>query len=313
MEVEHTLKCPACQDFFTEPVMLPCGHNFCLTCIQAVWDTGVSDEGPVFCPECQIFLLSDLTLEVNTSLQAKVKQFTMTRSSPEEPQRTTTGKPSPTVHCDHCIDTAVVAVRTCLTCDASLCQAHALLHQRRSALKEHTVVEVTGDPLSLKCREHREELKLFCLDERLPVCCLCVLVGSHKNHQAVQLHEACADLKSTLQTTMDQLLKRKSEAEHFIKDLESLYSQTVRFAADFRERISDKYSRIRVVLDGDERLMMQIIDAEETHMTEWLETQRAFMEAQIKDIDGLRASSKSLLQETNDLHFLQQISAQDLW
>lgn len=76
-------------------------------------------------------------------------------------------------------------------------------------------------------------------------------------------------------------------------------------AADFRERISDKYSRIRVVLDGDERLMMQIIDAEEACTTEWLEEQRGIMEAQIKEIDKFRAASKSLIQETNDLRFLQ--------
>lgn len=76
-------------------------------------------------------------------------------------------------------------------------------------------------------------------------------------------------------------------------------------AAEFRERISDKYSRIHVVLNGDERLMMQIIDAEEANMTEWLEAQRAIVEAQIKEIDTFRASSKSLLQETNDLRFLQ--------
>ena len=84
---------------------------------------------------------------------------------------------------------------TCLTCDASLCRAHALLHQQRAALREHTVVGVTGDPMSLKCREHREELKLFCMEDRVPVCCLCVLVGSHKSHRAVQLQEACSDLK----------------------------------------------------------------------------------------------------------------------
>lgn len=51
--------------------------------------------------------------------------------------------------------------------------------------------------------------------------------------------------------------------------------------------------------------MMQIIDAEEAYMTEWLETQRCIMEAQIEEINSLRATSKSLLQETNDLQFLQ--------
>ncbi|KAJ4949330.1 hypothetical protein JOQ06_020845 [Pogonophryne albipinna] len=312
--VEETLKCPVCQDFFTDPVTLPCGHDFCLTCIRAVWGTEGSDKAPFFCPECQIFLPSNLTLEVNTSLQTKVKDLATNRPSTAE-QRTTTQSrattSSSTIHCDHCIETPSVAIKTCLTCDASLCQAHALLHQQRTALREHTVVEVTDDPLSLKCREHRDELKLFCMEERIPVCCLCLLVGMHKNHKAVQLQEACADFKSILEATMNQLLKRINEAEHAIMDLESLYTQTLKSAADFRERISDKYSRIRVVLDGDERLMMQIIDAEETYMTEWLEAQRGSMEAQIKEIDSLRASSKSLLRETNELRFLQQITAQN--
>ncbi|XP_040906338.1 tripartite motif-containing protein 14-like [Toxotes jaculatrix] len=313
--VEEGLKCPVCQDFFTDPVTLQCGHNFCLTCIQAVWETDGPNEGPFFCPECQIFLPSDLTLEINTSLQTKVKDFIANGSSIAQLQTTSSSratKSPSTVLCDHCIEMSSVAIRTCLTCDASLCQAHALLHEQRSALREHSVVEVTGDPLSLKCRDHRDELKLFCMEEKVPVCCLCVLVGMHKNHKAYQLHEACAHFKGMLETTMNQLLKRRSEAELAIKDLESLYTQTVNSAADFRERISDKYSRIRVVLDGDERLMMQIIDAEETYMTEWLEAQRAIMEAQIKEIDSLRASSKSLLQDTNDLRFLQQITAQNL-
>nr|XP_019947259.1 PREDICTED: E3 ubiquitin-protein ligase TRIM11-like [Paralichthys olivaceus] len=313
--VEETLKCPVCQDVFTDPVTLPCGHDFCLTCIQTVWETDGRDEGPHFCPECQIFLPSEATLEINTTLQTKVKDFATDRPSTAQLQAAALSrapKSPSTVRCDHCIETPSVAVRTCLTCDASLCQAHTLLHEQRSALREHTVVEVTGDPLSLKCREHRDELKLFCMEEKVPVCCLCVLVGVHKNHKASQLHEACAHFKGMLETSMNQLLKRRSEAEFAIKDLESLYTQTVRFAADFRERISDKYNRIRVVLDGDERLMMQIIDAEETHMTEWLETQRSMMEAQITEIDSLRASSKLLLRDTNDLRFLQQITAQNL-
>lgn len=180
--VEESLKCPVCQDVFTDPVTLPCGHHFCLTCIQAVWETDGPSEGPLFCPECQILLPSDLALQVNSSLQSRVRDFTAkTASSP--------------VLCDHCIESPSVAVRTCLTCDASLCQAHALQHQQRSALREHTVVEVTEDPLSLKCREHRDELKLFCAEDRVAVCCLCVLLGEHKNHRALQLREACADFK----------------------------------------------------------------------------------------------------------------------
>nr|XP_020460219.1 E3 ubiquitin-protein ligase TRIM39-like isoform X3 [Monopterus albus] len=252
---------------------------------------------------------------INISLQTKIKDFTTNLPSAAELQPTTPSretKSSSTIQCDHCIEARPVAIRTCLTCDASLCQAHTLLHQQRSTLRKHTVVDVTSDLLSLKCKDHHDELKFFCMEEKVPVCCMCVLVGMHKNHKATQLHEACADFKSMLETSMNQLLKRRCDAEHAIKDLESLYTQTVESAAEFRERISDKYSRIRVVLDGDERLMMQIIDAEEIYMTEWLDTQRDIIEAQIKEIDSLRASSRSLLEETNALKFLQQITAQNL-
>lgn len=187
---KESLHCPVCQDVFTDPVTLPCGHDFCLSCIQTVWETDDSNEVPLFCPECRVLLAPDLTLEINASLQAKVMDKTSTpTAAPCRKSKIST------INCDHCIETPSVAVRTCLTCDASLCQAHALLHQQRSALREHTVVEVTEDPLSLKCREHREELKLFCMEEKTPVCCLCVLVGEHKNHKASQLHEACANFK----------------------------------------------------------------------------------------------------------------------
>ncbi|XP_061141624.1 E3 ubiquitin-protein ligase TRIM69-like [Syngnathus typhle] len=248
--VEETLKCPACQDLFTDPVKLPCRHYFCLTCIQAV-----CEGAPLFCPECQILLPSNLTLEIDASLQSKVKDFSVKSSTSALLTET---KLSSTIRCDHCIETPSEAIRTCLTCDASLCQAHALLHEQRSALREHTVVE------------------------------------------------------SMLETTVKQLLQMRCEAENAIKDLEFMYTQTVMSAADFRERISDKYNRIRVVLDGDERLMMQIIDAEEECMSEWLEAQRGIVEARIKEIDQLRVSSKLLLQETHDLSFIQQVTTQNL-
>lgn len=242
-----------CQDVFTDPVTLPCQHNFCLNCIRTVWETDGTNEVPLFCPECQVLFASELTLEINASLHAKVKDISTGKTTSAVTQTAAPNRESKfsSINCDHCIETPSVAIRTCLTCDASLCQAHALLHQQRSALREHTVVEVTKDPLSLKCREHREELKLFCMEEKSLVCCLCALVGAHKNHEAAQLHEASANFKvsirfvrsieleekfskwgivciqSALEATMDQLLKRRAEAEHAIKDLESFYAETV--------------------------------------------------------------------------------------
>ncbi|XP_055487828.1 LOW QUALITY PROTEIN: uncharacterized protein LOC129695105 [Leucoraja erinacea] len=55
--------CPICQDFFTDPVALKCGHNFCRSCITQSWDR----EGRNSCPECREES-TERTLRVNRAL-----------------------------------------------------------------------------------------------------------------------------------------------------------------------------------------------------------------------------------------------------
>ncbi|XP_078272282.1 zinc-binding protein A33-like [Rhinoraja longicauda] len=55
--------CPICLDFFTDPVILECGHNFCRSCITQSWDR----EGRNSCPECREDI-TDRTLRVNRAL-----------------------------------------------------------------------------------------------------------------------------------------------------------------------------------------------------------------------------------------------------
>ncbi|XP_055486276.1 zinc-binding protein A33-like isoform X3 [Leucoraja erinacea] len=55
--------CPICKDFFTDPVALDCGHNFCRSCITQSWDR----EGRNSCPECREES-ANRTLRVNRAL-----------------------------------------------------------------------------------------------------------------------------------------------------------------------------------------------------------------------------------------------------
>ncbi|XP_072890441.1 zinc-binding protein A33-like [Hemitrygon akajei] len=41
--------CPVCLDFFTDPVILECGHNFCRSCITRCWEREERNS----CPECR--------------------------------------------------------------------------------------------------------------------------------------------------------------------------------------------------------------------------------------------------------------------
>ncbi|XP_062904004.1 zinc-binding protein A33-like isoform X1 [Mobula hypostoma] len=55
--------CSICLDFFTDPVILECGHNFCRSCITRCWER----EDRNSCPDCRV-VFADRTLKVNRAL-----------------------------------------------------------------------------------------------------------------------------------------------------------------------------------------------------------------------------------------------------
>ncbi|XP_059839411.1 zinc-binding protein A33-like [Hypanus sabinus] len=55
--------CPICQAFFTDPVILECGHNFCRSCITRCWEREERNS----CPEGRE-VFADRTLRVNRAL-----------------------------------------------------------------------------------------------------------------------------------------------------------------------------------------------------------------------------------------------------
>ncbi|KAM9445846.1 E3 ubiquitin-protein ligase TRIM35-like [Clarias gariepinus] len=46
---EEEFCCPVCRDVFRDPVLLPCSHSFCRTCLQKCWEIKKYPE----CPECR--------------------------------------------------------------------------------------------------------------------------------------------------------------------------------------------------------------------------------------------------------------------
>lgn len=48
------------------------------------------------------------------------------------------------------------------------------------------------------CPEHDEKLKLFCFEDKQPICVVCFTSKKHKNHQCAPIVEAVEDLKVNL-------------------------------------------------------------------------------------------------------------------
>uniref|UniRef100_A0A8C0H1W7 RING-type domain-containing protein n=1 Tax=Chelonoidis abingdonii TaxID=106734 RepID=A0A8C0H1W7_CHEAB len=48
--LQGEVTCPVCLEYFTEPVSLECGHNFCRACISQCWE---GSDTAASCPQCR--------------------------------------------------------------------------------------------------------------------------------------------------------------------------------------------------------------------------------------------------------------------
>ncbi|XP_036299463.2 E3 ubiquitin-protein ligase TRIM69 isoform X1 [Pipistrellus kuhlii] len=84
-EITKELHCLLCNDWFRDPLMLTCGHNFCQACIQNFWK---QQEKETFCPKCKILCqygncAFNLVLE---KLVEKIKELPLLKGHPQCPE-----------------------------------------------------------------------------------------------------------------------------------------------------------------------------------------------------------------------------------
>ncbi|KAG3261794.1 tripartite motif containing 69, transcript variant X1 [Ictidomys tridecemlineatus] len=84
-DITMELHCPLCNDWFRDPLMLSCGHNFCQICIQNFWKLQAKE---TFCPECKMLCqYSNCTFNlVLEKLVEKIKKLPLLKGHPQCPE-----------------------------------------------------------------------------------------------------------------------------------------------------------------------------------------------------------------------------------
>lgn len=171
--------CPICQDLLRDPVAIPCGHSYCMTCIDHHWRNG-DPQKAVSCLQCRQSFTPKPILSMNTILadmveKLKVMELPAAHSQTRE------------VECDFCSpDSRDRAVKSCLVCLVSYCSAHLQPHYQSAALKKHKLVEASRHLQEKICPQHNRLLERFCQTDGQCVCLLCVIDG-HKDHDTVSV------------------------------------------------------------------------------------------------------------------------------
>lgn len=126
-----------------------------------------------------------------TKIQEDLKESEAPKKPDEEPKEEIKEEPlgPDDVVCDSCIERPCRALKSCLTCLVSYCEAHLRPHLENPKFQNHRLVDPLQDIERRTCESHKWPLELFCCAD---TCCICqdCLTEDHRGHNTVTVVEA---------------------------------------------------------------------------------------------------------------------------
>ncbi|XP_033823404.1 E3 ubiquitin-protein ligase TRIM39-like [Periophthalmus magnuspinnatus] len=317
---EDQFLCSICLKVFTDPVTLPCGHNFCRKCIDQIWPINAKCR----CPSCKKIFFFRPELKVNTFIakmtahfqrsqynctwrsgkaNAAKEQASEKEAAKEQASEKEAAKPGE-VSCDMCSQPKRRALKSCLVCLCSYCESHLEPHLKMGALSRHELTEPQENLEDRVCAVHNKPLELFCNSERMCVCVLCVY-SEHKDHEVISLKEASKQQKILMQKAEGHMQEDINRGLKKIAELRGSVG-TSHAAAD--REISEGVKVFTVLKESLERgqeLLISEITKKKTDTEEQAEGLIQEIEQEISELENRRAELQKLSQTEDPLSLLQ--------
>ncbi|KAM5191707.1 E3 ubiquitin-protein ligase TRIM39-like [Mantella aurantiaca] len=286
------LECSVCLDYYTDPVILKCGHNYCWDCIGRVLDTQ-EESGGYSCPECNQRFGRRPALQRNLKLRNIVENFLSTQQV-----QVYTG-----VSCTYCIHTPVPAVKYCLHCEASLCDNHLRAHSKSP---EHVLCDPTTSLEDRKCSVHNELLKYYCTEDSVCICVSCRLDGEHQGHQVKTLDEASEMQKNKLRNVLQRLMKETEVTERKVQSLQERRRKVQRKAAEEMQRFTALFRDLRRRLEDLEKRVQSEISRQAERVSLSLSDIIQQLEIKKDELSRKMGHIEELCNMTDPITFLQE-------
>ncbi|XP_051791113.1 tripartite motif-containing protein 16-like isoform X2 [Erpetoichthys calabaricus] len=291
--------CSVCREVLKEPVTIPCGHSYCMRCINNYWDQS-KREGTYNCPQCRRTFNVRPEINRNTVLTEIMETLKEERVD-ASPSQSYAGPDD--VPCDVCPVRRRSAVKTCMTCMISYCETHLQPHKEHGAYKRHKLEEPTGNIEEKLCAKHQKLLEIFCRTDGTCVCLLCV-VTDHKSHDTVTPEEERAEKQSLLKKREDEM-KRKVKVKE--KTLKKMKKARMRIQSSAEIEVEEHEETFKSVLESIERLKSDVVEMiREYERMELRKTDKIIEEVgmEIKEMKKRTIELAELLQTGDHIHFL---------
>ncbi|XP_073473175.1 uncharacterized protein [Aquarana catesbeiana] len=297
-DLRKELECSICLNIYTDPVTLKCGHNFCRDCIDRVLDTQ-ERSGFYSCPECRQTFRKRPVLQRNITLRNIVENFLSTHPEQEESG----------VFCTYCIHTPVPAVKSCLLCEASLCDNHLRVHSKSP---EHVLCDPTTSLENRKCSVHKKILEYYCTEDSTCICVSCCLIGDHIGHKKESLDEASEMKKKKLRNVLQKLMTEREEMEKRVQSLQEHRRKVQGEADDETERVTVLFRDLRRRLEDLEKRVLREISGQAERISGIINDLVQDLEIKKEELSRKMGDIEMLCNMTDPLTVLQESDTGDL-
>nr|XP_055059507.1 tripartite motif-containing protein 16-like protein [Misgurnus anguillicaudatus] len=299
--VQDQFICSICLDLLKDPVTIPCGHSYCMSCITDCWDQD-DQKRDYSCPQCRQTFTTRPVLNKNVVITEMVEILKKTKLQTDRPSHSYAEAGD--VKCDVCTERKHKAVKSCLVCLNSYCQNHLEQHEKFFKGKRHNLIDATGRLQQMICPQHEKLLEIYCKTDQLCICYLCI-VGKHKNHNTIPAKEERTEKQKLLKNTQTKYQQRIQESQKKLQELRDAvetHKRSAQTAVDDTEKI---FTQLIQTIERRRSEVTQLIrDQEKTAVSE-AEGLLKRLEQEIDDLRRRDAELEQLLHTDDHIHFLQ--------
>ncbi|XP_031139508.1 finTRIM family, member 86 isoform X4 [Sander lucioperca] len=266
--VEETLfVCSVCLDTLKDPATLPCGHSYCLACIQSHWDTRNS-KGQYSCPQCRQVFNPRPSLAKSTVLveaMEKLRTNSLKQSLPSMP-----------IYLEVLPD----------------------IGPRQGSMYPQLP---TVEPRP--CPQHHRPMDLFCHEDKECVCEVCCQHG-HKGHRVLKPQEERKERQKEIIKMQVDMQKRIQETEKRLMELPHVARQHKALVQALEQESTDLFSELvnNVNLTGVQ--VGEVLSTHETSLGSRVEGQIYRLEHEVAPLRWKCEELSRLASMQDDICFL---------
>nr|XP_008103934.1 PREDICTED: tripartite motif-containing protein 7 isoform X1 [Anolis carolinensis] len=137
------------------------------------------------------------------------------------------------------------------------------------------------------CQKHQEPLKLFCKEDRSPICVVCDRAKEHREHTVIPLQEAAQEYQDVVSVQLKLLQVKREKILENIVDAEKEGQELFELTQTERQQTVARVQEIRQFLEEQEKLLLAQMDKVEEELARQKERNETRLSEELDSVNSI--------------------------